>query len=545
MKKLLSVCLGAALLCSTAMASNPEITETEPGTRVCCGDPAALVEDTDGDGEGDKVYLYVGHDTGDGAYYSMPDYLCYSTTDMVNWTYEGVPLRAGDFSWGSPNDAWASQVIKYGDKYYFYNSKNSSGMSVAVSDSPTGPFKDARNGVRLIEPGFTNGKVGWDDIDPTVWVETVDGVEHRYLMWGNSNLYLAELNEDMISLAGGREGIRELTVNGIPANSQYTEAPWIYRRPGDGRYYVFFASNWHEELSYAVADNIWGPYEYAGLVMGVGASSNTNHPAVIDFRGQTYIIYHTGAQPKGGGYLRSVCVDRLYFDENGGVAQLEESSVGLDGQAVSLSLDGEKLTQVHVDNSLLPSAYPAGTTLKLGASALYPNDSLWEITEGNGGVYIQSVNKMGYYVTEYRGMAKLLHDNDDSAASLDARTFIPHEDGGLTAYESKSLPGKYLAADEYGNIILADEPACFEITALAEQSLSVSLENGEILISGTNEPGAELIIVISAPDGTRIAYSRADGEGRFAYGFLPEGSGTYRITASGRVAEITVGGDGE
>ena len=85
MKKLLSVCIGVALLCSTALASNPEITETEPGTRVYCGDPAALVEDTDGDGEGDKVYLYVGHDTGDGGYYNMPDYLCYSTTDMVNW----------------------------------------------------------------------------------------------------------------------------------------------------------------------------------------------------------------------------------------------------------------------------------------------------------------------------------------------------------------------------------------------------------------------------------------------------------------------------
>ena len=24
-----------------------------------------------------------------------------------------------------------------------------------------------------------------NDIDPTVWVENVDGVEHRYLAWGN------------------------------------------------------------------------------------------------------------------------------------------------------------------------------------------------------------------------------------------------------------------------------------------------------------------------------------------------------------------------
>lgn len=137
MKKLISLGLVAALLCTSALASNPEITETEPGQRVYCGAPAALVVDTDGDGEGDKVYLYEGEDTGSGAYYSMPNYLCYSTTDMVNWIYEGIPLRTGDFSWGSSNDAWAAQVIEYNGKYYFYNSKNSTGMSVAVSDSPT------------------------------------------------------------------------------------------------------------------------------------------------------------------------------------------------------------------------------------------------------------------------------------------------------------------------------------------------------------------------------------------------------------------------
>lgn len=543
MKKLISLGLVAALLCTSALASNPEITETEPGQRVYCGDPATLVVDTDGDGKGDKVYLYVGEDTGSGAYYSMPNYLCYSTTDMVNWTYEGIPLRAGDFSWGSPNDAWAAQVIEYNGKYYFYNSKNSTGMSVAVSDSPTGPFKDARNGSRLIEPGFTQGKVGWDDIDPTVWVETgADGVEHRYLMWGNSNLYMVELSEDMINLQGGRGAIRELTINGIHENSQYTEAPWIYRRPGDNRYYIFFASNWHEELSYAVSDNIWGPYEYSGLVMAVGASSNTNHPAIIDFKGQTYIIYHTGAQPNGGGYLRSVCVDRLFFDENGGVAQLEESSIGLDGTAVTLTLNGEKLSQVHFDNSTLSSAYPAGTTLRLGENPLYETDSTWEIIEGNGGVYIQSVNKMGYYITAYRGFVKLLHDDDDTIDSLNARTFKPVEGDGGVAYESVSVPGKYLNADSSGNIILSDEPAYFTITERAEQSLSVSVEGEVIVAAGTSEPDAELIFVISGPDGTSIGYAKTDAEGKFTYSFIPVNPGTYKITASGRVASIEFGG---
>lgn len=364
-------------------------------------------------------------------------------------------------------------------------------------------------------------------------------------MWGNSNLYMVELNEDMISLKGGSSAIEELTINGIPEDSQYTEAPWIYKRKGDDQYYIFFATNWHEELSYAVSDNIWGPYEYKGLVMAVGASSNTNHPAVIDFKGQTYLFYHTGAQPNGGGYLRSVCIDRLYFDENGDVAQLEESSIGLDGTAVTLSLSGEKLSQVHFDNSTLASAYPAGTTLRLGGSSLYETDSEWEIVEGNGGVYIQSVNKMGYYITEYRGTVKLLHDDDDTEASLNTRTFKVIEDGGAVAYESVSMPGMYLNADEYGNIVLSENAAYFTIAERAEQALSVAANDSEIIITGTSEAEAELVVVISGNDKTAVGYAKADSEGKFSYRFAPENAGVYTITAAGRVVEIEMGGKAE
>ncbi len=535
----------AMLLPKVAVASNPEIIQTNSGQRVYCGDPAALTVDTNGDGEDDKVYLYVGEDTGSGAYYSMPNYLCFSSTDMVNWSYEGIPLKAGDFSWGSANDAWASQVIEYKGKYYFYNSKNSSGMSVAVSDSPTGPFVDARNGSRLIEPGWTQGKVGWDDIDPTVWVETVNGEEHRYLMWGNSNLYMVELNEDMISLKGGSSAIRELTINGIPQNSQYTEAPWIYKRSGDNTYYIFFATNWHEELSYATSENIWGPYEYKGLVMAVGASSNTNHPAVIDFKGQTYLFYHTGAQPNGGGYLRSVCIDRMYFDENGNVAQLEESSIGLEGEAISILLNEKKLSQVHFDNPTLPSAYPLGTTLRLGGNPLYETDSEWEITEGNGGVHIQSVNKMGYYITEYRGTVKLLHDDDDTAESLNRRTFKVTESDGKVMYESVSKKGMYLNADESGNIVLSENGAYFTLSCRTEQTLSANVADDAILISGTSEPESELLIVITGPDKTTIGYAKTNINGKFSYRFVPENKGTYKITAAGRIAEVQFGGEAE
>lgn len=554
MKKLLISVLSAALLFNTAaFASNPIVRETEPGETVYGGDPAAFAVDRDGDGENDIVYLYIGHDAGDGKQYYMPDYLCYSSTDLVNWTYEGSPMSANDFSWGSKNESWAGQVAEYNGTYYFYMCKNSSGISVGTSSSPTGPFTPADNGSPMINPSWKTGSggCGWEDIDPTIWIETDDnGVEHRYIAWGNTNLFLAELDESMVSLADvsgdgkiNGDDIEELVINNIPSDSQYTEAPWIYKR--GGLYYVFFASNWREELSYAVSDNIRGPYEYAGIVMPVGASSNTNHPSIIDFKGETYIIYHTGALENGSGFHRSVCIDRLMFDTDGGVVQLEESSVGLGGTAVKLRSGGTDVFHSHFDNSLDDSAYPMGGTLKLGGNPLYETDSLWEITQGlyggDGYVSIQSVNKMGYYVTEYDGYVKLLHCDDTSDASRTARTFIAVESSEGTAYESLSARGKYLGVKD-GHIMLLDDPTYFEIYEPNERTLSAEVTDGRLRISGTSEPLAELVLTVRGESGSFVGFAKADGDGSFVYTFIPETEGLYEITAAGRTVTVEFGG---
>ena len=178
---------------------NPILGFDADGKTLYAGDPAAYVED-------DTVYLYAGHDTSTGDSYVMPEWVCYTSKDMKNWEYKGPIMSATDVSWRS-NDtsAWASQVIKHNGKYYLYFctwDKTSSGkqsIGVAVSDSPTGPFTDI--GKPLIQGTLTEPQAhDHDDIDPTVWVETVDGVEHRYLAWGNTNFYVCELNDDMISV---------------------------------------------------------------------------------------------------------------------------------------------------------------------------------------------------------------------------------------------------------------------------------------------------------------------------------------------------------
>jgi arabinoxylan arabinofuranohydrolase len=98
-------------------------------------------------------------------------------------------LRPGDFSWGA-SDAWAGHVVERDGKFYWYvpihhKSINGFAIGVAVSDSPTGPFTDARGSAIITNDMTTNVNSSYDDIDPAVFVDD-DG--QAYLYWGNTSL---------------------------------------------------------------------------------------------------------------------------------------------------------------------------------------------------------------------------------------------------------------------------------------------------------------------------------------------------------------------
>ena len=159
-----------------------------PFVQTCyTSDPAPMVHDG-------TLYVYTGHDEDKADFFWMQEWRVYSTKDMVNWTDHGSPLAIESFDWADDR-AWAAQCIERNGKFYWYvclHSKlsNTMAIGVAVGDSPVGPFKDA------IGKPLHDGS--WDYIDPTVFIDD-DG--RAYLYWGNPNIYYAELNEDMVSVA--------------------------------------------------------------------------------------------------------------------------------------------------------------------------------------------------------------------------------------------------------------------------------------------------------------------------------------------------------
>ncbi|WP_348823698.1 glycoside hydrolase family 43 protein [Flavobacterium aestuarii] len=293
----------------TAVTNNPIIKDKYTG------DPAALVYK-------DKVYLYAGHDEApnDFNFYKMNEWLVYSSSDMVHWQEHPVPLKVTDFAW-SKGDAWASQVIERNGKFYWYvavehGSVNGKAIGVAVSDSPTGPFKDALGKALITNDMTTKTSITWDDIDPTVMIDD-DG--QAYLFWGNTACYYAKLKANMTELDGPIQTID------LP---HFTEAPWIHKHKN--WYYLSYAYQFPEKIAYAMSKSINGPWEYKGILNEIAGNSNTNHQSIIDFKGKSYFIYHNGSiEPNGGSFRRSVCIDRLYYNKDGSIKRIIMTTEGI------------------------------------------------------------------------------------------------------------------------------------------------------------------------------------------------------------------------
>ena len=45
----------------------------------------------------------------------------------------------------------------------------------------------------------------------------------------------------------------------------------------------------------------------------------TNHPGICDFRGRSWLFYHTDELPGGSLFHRSVCVKEFSYNEDGSI----------------------------------------------------------------------------------------------------------------------------------------------------------------------------------------------------------------------------------
>lgn len=280
-------------------------------------------------------YIYSttdGHPGWGGWYFTV-----FSSKDLKNWKEEGVMLdvKSDQVPWAKGN-AWAPCIeekkVGGGYRYYFYysahpNDANSKQIGVAVSDSPTGPFKDLGYPIVTESPAG-----GGQQIDVDVFTDPVSG--KSYLYWGNGYMAGAELSKDMLSVK--KKTIRVLTPQGGTLQDYaYREAPYVFYRKG--LYYFLWSvddtgsPNYH--VAYGTSTSPLGPVRVAEQpvvliqrpekhIYGPAHNSVIQLPGTDEWR----IVYHRinrNFLKNAPGIHREVCIDKLEFNEDGSIRPVE------------------------------------------------------------------------------------------------------------------------------------------------------------------------------------------------------------------------------
>lgn len=294
------------------LGPNPVITD------IYTADPSARVF-------GDTLWVYPSHDRDDAFTFDMEDYHAFSTVDMVHFEDHGVIFKPSEQTVWAHTQAWAPDCVERNGKYYLYYPTDRRHIGVAVSDRPDGPFEDPLGHplLSIDSPGVVCDR---DFIDPCVFIDD-DG--QAYMFVGQNTVCCIKLNEDMVSYDG--------EVHIIEGVHEFFEAVWVHKY--GGKYYMSYSDGpffGHEpQISYCMADNPLGPYEYKGVILGP-VNSGTNHHSIVKYGDDWFLFYHTADLSRGRldvanhpelakvcSLRRSVCVAPLHYAADGTIEPVE------------------------------------------------------------------------------------------------------------------------------------------------------------------------------------------------------------------------------
>ena len=319
---------------------------------IAFGDPYVL-KASDG-----KYYMYGTGGAEDG-------FRVASSTDLINWQEEGQVYRGNhDGSWAIDH-FWAPEVYEVEGKYYMFfsaqwrenptNELENFRIGVAVSDFPTGPFKELSD-EPVFDPGYPiiDANVLFAD-DGRVYLYYSRAcykhpVESEIADWAKTEglydeieeswVYGIELKPDFsgvigdpvmllrppVSMDDPQTEWESRSVTSGEVNRRWTEGSFIFKH--QDTYYMMYSANFFAGKNYAVgyatSDSPLGPFKKAdnnpvlqkntesgGQVTGTGHNSITYSKDGTEM----YCVYHGRTLARGN--ERVVFIDKMEIMEDG------------------------------------------------------------------------------------------------------------------------------------------------------------------------------------------------------------------------------------
>lgn len=318
---------------------------------VAFGDPFIL-HASDG-----KFYMY-GTSGEDG-------FRTYSSDDMVNWKNEGLVYQgATEDSW-TVDCFWAPEVYERNGKYYLFFSANWKEnptnelemfrIGVAVSDKPTGPFKEMYDRP-VFDPGYPiiDANLYFDDENGKVYMYYSrccykHPVESEIADWAREKGWFDEIEESWIygveikpdfsdvigepvlllrppvTLDDKQAEWESRSVTSNEVNRRWTEGSYVIKK--NNIYYMMYSANYfggqYYAVGYATSDHPLGSFKKAETNPVLqkntekgGDVTGTGHNMILTLTdGSMYCVYH-GRTTKTGDE-RVVFIDKMEIKESG------------------------------------------------------------------------------------------------------------------------------------------------------------------------------------------------------------------------------------
>lgn len=296
-----------------------------------------------------RIYIYPSHDiesgipeNDNGDHFDMRDYHVISMDSIDGEVIDhGVALDIKDVSWAG-RQMWAPDAAEKDGKYYLYfpakDRQDIFHIGVAVADRPEGPFNPQPEAIK-----------GSYSIDPAV-LKDDDGKYYMYFggIWGGqlqrwrSGSYdidgrepddhepalcpkVAQLSDNLLEFAEEAKDLVILDSYGKPLtagdhNRRFFEAAWMYKY--NGKYYFTYSTGNTHLLCYAIGDNPYGPFTYAGVILTPVVGWTTHH-SICEFEDKWYLFHHDSKVSGGKTWLRSIKVVEMKYRSDGTIETID------------------------------------------------------------------------------------------------------------------------------------------------------------------------------------------------------------------------------
>lgn len=295
-----------------------------------------------------RLYIYPSHDwdsgateDDDGGHFEMKDYHVLSLDDVENGevTDHGQILCVDDVDWVG-RQMWDNDVVEHDGKYYLiYSAKDKCDifhLGVAVADKPEGPFVPQQDHIR---GSYSIDPCAFKDDDGKIYVyfgglwggqlqryRNNKALENACLPTGDEDALpsrVARMDDSMLQFAEEPKPVVIVDADGKPLKAdnphRFFEASWMHKY--NGLYYFSYSTGDSHMLCYATGDSPYGPFTFRGVLLDPVVGWTTHH-SIVEYKGQWYLFYHDCVPSDGITWLRSLKVQRLYYNNDGTIMKV-------------------------------------------------------------------------------------------------------------------------------------------------------------------------------------------------------------------------------